>query len=233
MRRTKAEAEATRRQIIGAAERIFFEKGVSNATMQDVARAAGVTRGAIYWHFANKTAIFLELYKSVPLPQEDMVARELESDDADVLAVVEWAAADWLHTLAGDEQRQRILTILLRCDYSGEFAPVLEKQQQVDDEHMCKLERAFTRAAAKGQLSACWTPKSASSALRWMMKGLCSEWLLYGRRFDLAGEGREGLRRLVESLRRADVSSSATRRRGEFPESCQRFGADRLSSESG
>ncbi|MDR6756751.1 TetR/AcrR family acrAB operon transcriptional repressor [Mycoplana sp. BE70] len=201
MRRTKAEAEATRQQILCAAERVFFRKGVSTATMEDVAKAAGVTRGAIYWHFANKTALFMELYKSVPLPQEDMVARELESEDADVLAVVERAAAGWLDALSTDEQRQRILTILLRCDYSGEFAPVLEKQQHVDDDHMCKLESALTRAAAKGQLGACWTPKSASSALRWMMKGLCSEWLLYGRRFDLAREGREGVRRMIASLR--------------------------------
>ncbi|MFD1328686.1 TetR family transcriptional regulator [Mycoplana ramosa] len=201
MRRTKAEAEATRQQILCAAERVFFRKGVSNATMEEVAKAAGVTRGAVYWHFANKIDVFMELYKSVPLPQEDMIAQELESEDADVLAVVERAAADWLDTLAIDEQRQRILTILLRCDYSGEFAPVLEKQQNVDDDHKCKLESALTRAATKGQLSACWTPKSAASALRWMMKGLCSEWLLHGRRFDLAREGRDGVQRMIASLR--------------------------------
>ncbi|MBD9373024.1 TetR family transcriptional regulator [Rhizobium sp. ARZ01] len=203
MRRTKAEAEATRKQLLCAAERVFFVKGVSTATMEEVAKAAGVTRGAIYWHFANKTDLFMELYKSVPLPQEDMVAGELASEDADVLSVVERVAGEWLDTLARDEQRQRILSILLRCDYIGELAAVLEKQQQVDDEHMFSLESAFARAAGKGQLNPCWSPKTASSALRWMMKGLCSEWLLFGRRFDLAREGREGLRRMIESLRPA------------------------------
>ncbi len=200
MRRTKADAEATRQQIICAAERVFFKKGVSNATMEDVAHAAGVTRGAIYWHFANKTDLFMELYKSVPLPQEDMVARELESEDAEVLTVIERVAAEWLETLANDEQRQRILSILLRCDYTGELSAVLEQQQSVDDGHMRTLEAAFARAAEKGQLGTCWTPKSAASALRWMMKGICSEWLLFGRRFDLASEGREGLKRLIGSL---------------------------------
>ena len=53
MRRTKAEAEETRNSILRAAERVFFEKGVSNASLDDVAKAAGVTRGAIYWHFSN------------------------------------------------------------------------------------------------------------------------------------------------------------------------------------
>jgi TetR/AcrR family acrAB operon transcriptional repressor len=48
MRRTKAEAEETRSSIIRAAERVFYAKGVSNTTMEDVANAAGVTRGAVY-----------------------------------------------------------------------------------------------------------------------------------------------------------------------------------------
>ena len=203
LRRTKAEAEVTRQQILTAAEQVFFEKSVSAATMEEVAKAAGVTRGAIYWHFANKTDLFMELYKSVPLPQEDMVACELENEHADVLSVVERAAGDWLEMLAHDEQRQRILSILLRCDYTGDLAAVLEKQQQVDDEHMSSLEQAFARAAGRGQLNAGWTPKSAASALRWMMKGLCSEWLLFGRRFDLAKEGREGLQRMIGGLRPA------------------------------
>ena len=48
-----------------------------------------------------------------------------------------------------------------------------------------------------------WTPHSAACMLRWVIKGLCSEWLLFGRRFDLASEGREGLRRLIGSLQAA------------------------------
>jgi TetR/AcrR family transcriptional repressor of mexAB-oprM operon len=199
-RRTKAEAEETRQQILLAAERVFYEKGVANASMEDVARAAGVTRGAIYWHFANRTELFIALYNSVPLPQEDMIARELEADNADVMAVIEGAGAAWIELLSKDEQRQRILSILLRCDYGGEFAEVLERQQNIDDYHMRTLEAAFRRAECDGKLRPCWTPATAASALRWMIKGLCTEWLLFGRRFDIATEGREGLRRLFRSF---------------------------------
>lgn len=203
MRRTKADAEATRQQILAAAERVFFEKGVSNASMEEVAIAAGVSRGAIYWHFANKTDLFMELYKSVPLPQEDMIARELEVEGADVFAVIERMAAEWLDVLSHDEQRQRILSILLRCDYGGELAPVLVQQQQVFDEHVRILEMAFARTAEKGQLNSSWTPRSLATAFCWMMKGLCVEWLLFGRRFDLSVEGREGLARFMRGLRAA------------------------------
>ncbi|GLR53770.1 TetR family transcriptional regulator [Shinella yambaruensis] len=196
MRRTKAEAKETRQQILLAAEKVFYEKGVAHASMEDVARAAGVTRGAIYWHFANRADLVLELYNSLPMPQEDLIARELEAENADVFAVLERVGREWLELLATDEHRQRILSILLRCDTSGEFSAISERQNDLDDEHMQALEAAFAKAEKQGKLCACWTPRSAASMLRWVIKGLCSEWLLFGRRFDIASEGRDALRRL-------------------------------------
>jgi hypothetical protein len=40
---------------------VFLERGVSRATLDEIARAAGVTRGAIYWHFRDKLEIFVAL----------------------------------------------------------------------------------------------------------------------------------------------------------------------------
>lgn len=200
MRRTKAEARETRQQILLAAEKVFYEKGAAHASMADVARAAGVTRGAIYWHFANRADLVLELYDSLPLPQEAMIARELEAEDADVFGVLERVGREWLELLATDEHRQRILSILLRCDATDEFAAISERQYGIDDEHMQALEAAFAKAQRQGRLCACWTPHSSASMLRWVIKGLCSDWLLFGRRFDLAGEGREALQRLFRSF---------------------------------
>ncbi|MEI2301154.1 TetR family transcriptional regulator [Ensifer sp. MJa1] len=209
MRRTKADAEATRQKILCAAERVFYEKGVSNTTLEEIAKAAGVTRGAIYWHFANKTDLFLALHDAVPLPQEDMVAREIEAEAADTLSILESAMGDWLDVLAADEQRQRILTIMLRTNYDGELSEVLTRQKELDERHNVLLELAFSRALAKGQMHGSWTPASATRALHWMMLGLCTEWLLFGRRFDLKVEGRDGLRRFFASLHAPTVTPVA------------------------
>ncbi|KUJ92268.1 MAG: TetR family transcriptional regulator, partial [Pseudomonas sp. 63_8] len=57
-RRTKAEAQATRALILDAAEQVFHAQGVSHASLAEVAKAAGVSRGAIYWHFENKIDLF-------------------------------------------------------------------------------------------------------------------------------------------------------------------------------
>nr|BBH89656.1 TetR family transcriptional regulator [Thermosporothrix sp. COM3] len=58
MRRTKEEAAITREQLLKAALRIFYEKGYNATTLEDIARAVGSTRGAVYWHFGGKAELF-------------------------------------------------------------------------------------------------------------------------------------------------------------------------------
>ena len=60
-RRTKEEAEQTRNAVLTAASQVFLERGVARATLEEVAQAAGVTRGAVYWHFRDKVDLFLAI----------------------------------------------------------------------------------------------------------------------------------------------------------------------------
>ena len=61
-RKKKEEAQQTRQQLIEAAIGQFATRGVASTTLTDIADAAKVTRGAIYWHFTSKTEIFNFLY---------------------------------------------------------------------------------------------------------------------------------------------------------------------------
>ena len=69
-RRTKEDAEKTRQALMKTALQLFFKKGVTATTLNDIAKAAGVTKGAFYWHFKNKLeliqAIEQDQYGSVP-----------------------------------------------------------------------------------------------------------------------------------------------------------------------
>ncbi len=56
-RKTKEDAEETKDSILEAATKVFMDKGFSNASLEQIAKKAGVTRGAIYWHFKNKMDI--------------------------------------------------------------------------------------------------------------------------------------------------------------------------------
>lgn len=53
--------EQTRALLVDAALRVFAEHGYEEATVEDIAAAAGYSKGAYYFHFASKEDIFLEL----------------------------------------------------------------------------------------------------------------------------------------------------------------------------
>ena len=61
LRKTKKDAEQTKALILKVALNIFSEKSYEISTLNDIASAAGLTRGAIYWHFKDKNDILKEL----------------------------------------------------------------------------------------------------------------------------------------------------------------------------
>ncbi|VTN12157.1 Probable acrEF/envCD operon repressor [Raoultella terrigena] len=74
--------------LIDAAIRQFALRGVANTTLTDIADAAGVTRGAIYWHFSSKSQLFNEMW------QQQLPLRELLPPPASQIS-----ASDLLHHL--------------------------------------------------------------------------------------------------------------------------------------
>src|SRR5918999_6022372 len=107
VRRTQDEAAETRSAILDAAERVFSKRGVAHTSLEDIAKAAGVTRGAIYWHFRNKSELFAAMVNRVSLPIEDLVERSADEDAEDPLALLKQAAVGALKRMATDRQSQR------------------------------------------------------------------------------------------------------------------------------
>lgn len=62
-RRTKEEAEQTRKAIALAALEVFCEKGYSKATFDEIAKRINLTKGAVYWHFRNKADILTAIIR--------------------------------------------------------------------------------------------------------------------------------------------------------------------------
>jgi AcrR family transcriptional regulator len=61
-RRTQAERrEETREQVLAAAARVFAKRGFHGTSLEAVAEEAGFSRGAVYYNFADKEELFLEL----------------------------------------------------------------------------------------------------------------------------------------------------------------------------
>jgi AcrR family transcriptional regulator len=84
-RRSQAErAESTRGALISVARRLFAERGYDGVGTEEIVRAAGVTRGALYHHFGGKAALLEAVYERLEAESTERVARvvlgsELES----------------------------------------------------------------------------------------------------------------------------------------------------------
>jgi len=184
MRRTKAESEATRRSILAAARRVFERRGVTRTTMEHVATEAGVSRGAVYWHFANKAALFdaMRLQVSVPLiDRTDFTLLASQVDDP--LATIERFLRNLLDTIVNDsDTRQTFRIMMLKCEYVDEFEPELARQTKHWRELEGKLKKVYARARRAGTLRTDLAPAMAALYTCVFVSGLTRLWLLDERR---------------------------------------------------
>ena len=182
MRRTKAEAEQTRDSIIAAAITVFSERGFSRATFDEIARTAGVTRGAIYWHFRNKLEIFDALERRADLPNEvfgNRLRARLAADfDLDPLDELADTIREGVRAFEADTERRRILTILwLRCEYVGEMLPALERRQRADAAMQQLFVDVIALADARQRLAPGQSPEIAGRTLTLVVNGSVEYWL--------------------------------------------------------
>ncbi|MBE0750336.1 multidrug efflux transporter transcriptional repressor AcrS [Escherichia coli] len=121
-KRTKAEALKTRQELIETAIAQFAQHGVSKTTLNDIADAANVTRGAIYWHFENKTQLFNEMWLQQPSLREliqDHLTAGLEHDPFQQLRE---KLIVGLQYIANIPRQQALLKILYhKCEFNDEM----------------------------------------------------------------------------------------------------------------
>ena len=149
---------------------VFLERGVTRATLDEIARAAGVTRGAIYWHFRDKLEIFLALERRENLPNKEfgerLKARLAADPGLDPVEELAESIKEGLHSFEANLERCSILTILwLTCEYVDEMRPVLKRQQGADAALRELFETVISFAAARSSVASIWPPNIAARAL--------------------------------------------------------------------
>jgi len=152
-RKTKEAALETRAQIIDAARRVFHAEGVNRSTLDKVAKAAGVTRGAVYWHFANKAEIFLAV-KQTYTSEFDQLQSLLSptTDVSPLTAISNYLNALFTALLTNAEARETYEIIMLRCEYVEEFNQVLEVITEPCTDILTSFDRLYREAAARKEL---------------------------------------------------------------------------------
>lgn len=205
-RRTKEEAQATRNRILDTAEMVFQRRGVSRTTLQEVAEAAGVTRGAIYWHFRDKAELFNAMMERVILPLEQQALHGPAPDDP--LEGLRRSFVDAMRRAVSDAQVRRVFEIAShKVEYVDELEAVRDRRLASREVWVAHSERSLRRAVREGRMTLSVPARAAALGLYALIDGVIQNWMLDPQAFDLVKTGRQVLDAYLAGLSLAAAPS--------------------------
>ncbi|MBX6393063.1 MAG: TetR family transcriptional regulator [Burkholderiales bacterium] len=178
MRRTKEEPARTRRTIMDAALKTFSKQGIARTTMEDVARAAGVTRGAVYWHFANKRDLIHAIREEVSLPLIDQVDFTLlKQQDVPPLERVERFLVGLIEAVERCARTRTTFEVIsFKCEYVDDMARDLREYARKNERLRETLTKVYREAQA--DMRPGLQPELAALETVTFLAGLLRLWLM-------------------------------------------------------
>lgn len=175
----------TRTRILEAGVKVFAELGFHQASLDKVAAEAGLTKGAVYWHFSGKQDLFLAILehqlnkhlRMLPGQMEQM----LQADDP-ASALADWLASQ-LGCLDGEEGEERRPMLFLEFVTSSREPEVRERLQAVHGKIVDGAALLLEEMRNKGLVRTDADPGAASIMIDALLKGLVVEWLIDPGRF--------------------------------------------------
>ena len=171
-RKTKEESEKTRQRLLDAAFDVFTRKGFMRTTLNDIARAAGVTRGAVYWHFKDKTDLFLALSEKID-EEANVRMEDVEQYQVHSLADLRAEILGYLaHFERGDRYAAFYEMVNYRTEYSEELESMIESQRANQRWIFGWAERLLVHLKGKGAVRESVDPSPAALSLVALVTGL-------------------------------------------------------------
>lgn len=201
-RKTKEEALKTRQAIIDAAVQVFSVLGVSRTTLANIAKKAGVTRGAIYWHFHNKEDLLSALWEQLLLPFAPLSRTSETPEEPDPLGKLKQTYISFFSSLKKDPQLLKIYQILLsKCEAVEDTGTLHLHRVNCHLEGQKKIEKILRNAINQGHLPADLDVRLGSIATIAFIDGLVANWIMFPGLLDVDQEIPAILDGLIHMLR--------------------------------
>lgn len=187
VRRTREEAEATRQALLDTALELFSRHGAEAVTLKQIAAQAGVTHGAMYWHFRNKGDLLVQLYHQSELPFEPHYLEQRQAVQQDALTALRAFVLNSLSQLGKDPRAHRIYRLF---HYGRACSPELEVLREAIDAELESwrehLHYFLKQARKQKQIRKKADLDQISMGLLAMIVGLLDLWTLTPDTFALA-----------------------------------------------
>jgi len=173
MRRTKEEAEQTRQDLLDAALTVFSQKGYTATRLEDVARTAGVTRGAIYYHFGSKAELYSALIEDANKVGNSAIDRAVSEGGS----FIEIVTRILVYTFALLEEDQRFSEVMALQLTTPDVEVLSQRRYGEAQELVTSISGFFRLIAEQDELRQDLDPLTAARAFLGYQYGLSSLWL--------------------------------------------------------
>ncbi len=198
MRRTKEDAEKTRRKIVEVALQLFSSNGYTNTTLAKIATEAGFSRGPIYWHFNNKDELFEEVLSFSQQPLANLIDNARGEKDHPLSAIHEFAE-QWLRLLVDNRWHRQSFEILLnKTELTSTMERTLKRERKLTRDVVSVLTNLVKQAQQQQLIStrhsngchsdACHSADELGLLCYTYLMGITQTWLFSPRLFKLEQE---------------------------------------------
>lgn len=202
MRRTKEEAAVTRATLLKAALKVFSSKGYDATTLDDIASAAKVTRGAIYWHFKGKADLYNTLIEEVSA-RGGTVVQTAVAKGGTLLEILRRIFIDQCALIEDDHEARAIMELVL---FKTGLNPELKagRKKQIDEgiALIQGIAGAMQTGIQQGQLRDDVDPTDMARAFLAFENGVIQMWLTSPKSFSLKASAGSFADILIAGLRK-------------------------------
>lgn len=173
MKRTPEQARQTRESLLRAALEVFDRRGVARASLAEIAHEAGVTRGALYWHFKSREELFDALFQHLFHEFGQRLDEDIRSASPDMLGNLRQALLGDFRRLECDETICKFLRVVhLKCEHTSANAAIITLMQHYKLMWRERMQAALTLCVHQGALPPELDVEAAALYLNSLLFGL-------------------------------------------------------------
>lgn len=183
-RKQRKKSTETRESILDAAEDVFNEKGYSKTSLDAIAQAAGMTRGAIYWHFKDKKDLFNEMCERVRKPMQELLKKVITGSVEKSIEQLRRTHDCIMQEVVNNSHYRKVIEILLlKCEHTSDAVHILQNRREWRDFTSNLLRNALENAKQQGELPEDLDVVMAVDMMFSSFWGMISDWLVSPERY--------------------------------------------------
>lgn len=193
----REQREASTEKILLSALKLFVSKGYRSTTVDDIAGACELTKGAVYFYFPSKAAILLALLDEI----EDVLVRKMVARVSQAGPLVADKLIAFLHSgggLGNEKPELILLFILMLLEFNGAGDDIEVRAKAIYQQICLSVEEVVHRGKLAGEFRTDLETHEIAAIIMAMYNGTFMEW--YCRPADLKG------RELVRSARQITLT---------------------------